>query len=111
LMGNGRIDGHAFIDPALLAALGEPAGTEAALAGLSIGHGLALARRDRHGVVGWCHPGTTIGFRARLCVYPDQGKAFFVAINTDSETADYDRLDALLIRALDVDPSVPIPAG
>lgn len=111
LMGNGRIDGHAFIDPALLAALGEPAGTEAALAGLSIGHGLALARRDRHGVVGWCHPGTTIGFRARLCVYPDQGKAFFVAINTDSETADYDRLDALLIRTLDVDPSVPISAG
>lgn len=111
LMGDGRIDGHTFIDPALMAALGEPAGTEAALAGLSIGHGLALARRDRHGVVGWCHPGTTIGFRARLCVYPDQGKAFFVAINTDSETADYDRLDARLIRALDVQPVAPLSVG
>ena len=49
-----------------------------------------------------CHPGTVVGFRAMLCLYPEQGKAFFVAMNTDSETADYNRFNALLIDALDV---------
>jgi CubicO group peptidase (beta-lactamase class C family) len=102
LMSDGSIDGKRFIDPVLLAALDRPEGTEAALAGLSLGHGLALARRDRHQVVGMCHPGTVVGFRAMLCLYPDQGKAFFLAMNTDSETADYERFNKLLIQALNV---------
>ena len=100
LMGDGRIDGQAFIAPKLLGALGRPAGTEAALAGLRIGHGLALALRDRHQVLGACHPGTYPGFRVMLCLYPDQGKAFFVAFNTDSESADYDGFNRALINAL-----------
>ncbi|HEX5649346.1 MAG TPA: serine hydrolase domain-containing protein [Steroidobacteraceae bacterium] len=100
LMGDGAIDGEPFVAPALTRALGEPLGTEASLAGLSIGHGLALAGRDRHGVYGWCHPGTTIGFVAMFCVYPEHGRAFFVGTNTDSETADYDRLNRLLIASL-----------
>ena len=108
LMNAGTIDGKPFIEASLVQALGPPAGTEAALAGLSIGHGLALAQRDRHGVLGSCHPGTTIGFLAMFCIYPEQGKAFFVAMNTDSETADYDRFNKLLIRALDVQPSAPV---
>ncbi|MDQ3618279.1 MAG: beta-lactamase family protein [Pseudomonadota bacterium] len=111
LMGDGAVDGASFIDRALLANLASPAGTEAALAGLSLGHGLALAQRDRHGVVGVCHSGNTVGFMAMLCLYPAHGKAFFVAMNTDSETADYDRFNALLIRALDIDASAPTPAG
>jgi CubicO group peptidase (beta-lactamase class C family) len=100
LMGNGTVDGEAFVAPELMSALGEPQGTEAALAGLPIGHGLALAGRDRHGAYGWCHPGTTYGFVAMLCVFPDENKAFFVGTNTDSETADYDRLNRLLIDEL-----------
>lgn len=28
-----------------------------------------------------------MGYRAKLCLFPEQQKAFFVAINTDSETA------------------------
>jgi CubicO group peptidase (beta-lactamase class C family) len=102
IMSNGVLDGESFVAPMLLDALDRAQGTGAALAGLSMGHGLALARRDRHGVVGMCHPGTVVGFRAMLCLYPEQGKAFFVAINTDSETADYNRIDALLIDALAV---------
>jgi CubicO group peptidase (beta-lactamase class C family) len=104
LMSDGRVNGREFISPALLGALGQAQGTEAARAGLPMGHGLALAMRDRHGVVGMCHPGTTVGFRAMLCLYPDQGKAFFMATNTDSETADYNRINALLSKALDVAP-------
>jgi CubicO group peptidase (beta-lactamase class C family) len=102
LMSDGMIDGESFIAPTLLSALGRAEGTGPAVAGLPMGHGLALAGRDRHGVVGMCHPGTVVGYRAMMCLYPEQGKAFFVAMNTDSETADYNRFNALLINALDV---------
>jgi CubicO group peptidase (beta-lactamase class C family) len=88
LMGNGRAGGKVLIAPALLAALGGGHGTDAARAGLTVGHGLALATRDRHQVIGNCHPGTTIGFQAMFCLYPQERKAFFVAVNADVETAD-----------------------
>ncbi|MEV4778256.1 serine hydrolase domain-containing protein [Burkholderia sp. LMU1-1-1.1] len=105
LMGDGSIDGRPFIDPRLMAQLGTPSGTEAVRAGLTTGHGHALVGRDRHGQLGYCHPGTTVGFNAMLCVYPEQRKAFFVAMNTDSETADYDRFNKLLIDALRLKPA------
>ena len=107
LMGDGSLGGRPFIDPRLMAQLGTPTGTEAVRAGLTTGHGHALVGRDRHGQLGYCHPGTTVGFNAMLCVYPGQRKAFFVAVNTDSETADYDRLNKLLIDALDLKPAAP----
>lgn len=107
LMGDGGIDGRPFIDPRLMAQLGTPSGTEAVRAGLTTGHGHALVGRDRHGQLGYCHPGTTAGFNAMLCVYPEQRKAFFVAMNTDSETADYDRFNKLLIDALHFQPAAP----
>ncbi|WP_300751252.1 serine hydrolase domain-containing protein, partial [Janthinobacterium sp.] len=97
LMGDGQLQGSSFIAAPLMAALSNPVGTQAALAGLEAGHGLALATRDRHNVLGACHPGTTVGFRAMLCVYPEQKSAFFVAFNTDSETADYERFNRLLM--------------
>lgn len=108
LMSEGRIDGKPFIDSALLRAMGEPTGTEAARAGLKVGYGLGLRRIDRHGAIAKCHSGNTIGFRAQLCIFPDTRQAFFIAINTDSETADYQRFDALLTRALV--PARPAPA-
>jgi CubicO group peptidase (beta-lactamase class C family) len=112
LMGSGEIGGATFIDGRLLRAMGRPSGTEAAAAGLQAGYGLGLSRRDRHGVVGLCHSGNTVGYRAMLCLYPEEQKAFFVSMNADSETADYGRFDALLIRALGVTPAKPAaPAG
>ncbi|MBA3341595.1 MAG: beta-lactamase family protein [Gemmatimonadaceae bacterium] len=108
LMSNGEIDRAAFVDQQLLRAMGRPSKTEAALAGLEAGYGLGLTRRDRHGVIGRCHVGTTVGYRANLCVFPEEQKAFFVSVNTDSETADYERFDALLIRALGVKPADPV---
>lgn len=108
LMGDGSLDGRPFIDPRLMAQLGTPSGTEAVRAGLTTGHGHALVGRDRHGQLGYCHPGTTVGFNAMLCVYPAQRKAFFVAANTDSETADYDRLNKSLIAALKFEPATPV---
>jgi hypothetical protein len=102
LMGDGKLEGTQFIDLALMGALSEPSGTDAAQAGLAAGHGLALAARDRHNVVGACHPGTTVGFRAMLCIYPEQDSAFFVAFNTDAEAADYERFNRLLLRDLEL---------
>lgn len=109
LMSNGEIDGVPFVDHQLLRAMGRPSTTEAATAGLEAGYGLGLGRRDRHGVIGRCHVGTTVGYRANLCLFPEEQKAFFISINADVETAEYERLDALLIRALGVRPVDPAP--
>ncbi len=108
LMSDGQIAGRSFIDATLLRQMGEPVGTEAARAGLRVGYGLGLRRVDRHGVLAKCHGGNTVGFRAMLCLFPDTRQAFFIAFNSDSETADYASVDALLIRSLM--PAVPPPA-
>jgi hypothetical protein len=86
--------------------------TLAAAAGLESGYALGLARRDRHGALGNCHLGNIIGYRAVICVYPEQRKAFFIAHNSDSETARYQRFDELLTHSLEVAaPVVPAAAG
>ena len=109
LMSDGRVNGMTVVDPALLRSMGSAVGTEAARAGLPIGYALGLSIRDRHGVVGRCHAGNTVGYRAMLCLYPDQGKAFFIAMNADSEDANYVRLDSLVIATLQLSPT-PRPA-
>lgn len=109
LMSDGRIGDAPFIDTALLRAMGEPSGTEAAAAGLRVGNGLGLFTRDRHGVVGKCHGGSTVGYRAMFCLFPQQRRAFFVSINADLENAVYGRIDRHLIDALQLPPSVARP--
>ncbi len=104
LMGDGRLAGEPFIAADLMAALSGARGTDAERAGLQGGHGLVLSLRDRHGVIGDCRPGATIGFRAMLCLYPKEGKAFFVAANADVENADYETLNTLLIERLHLQP-------
>jgi CubicO group peptidase (beta-lactamase class C family) len=107
LMGNGEVDGVPFVDPRLLRSMGRPTTTEAVAAGLEAGYGLGLNRRDRHGVLGNCHVGTTVGFRSSLCIFPAEQKAFFIAFNTDSEGANYERFDAALVRELALRPVPP----
>lgn len=109
LMGDGKVAGHVFITPELLAALSGARGTDAARAGLPVGHGLALATRDRNGAIGDCHPGTSVGFQAMFCLYPRERKAFFVAANADVEIADYDKLNKTLLAELQ--PAKPARPG
>lgn len=111
LMGDGMIDGVPFITLDLLRTMGRQTGTAAARAGLPIGYALGLQTRDRHGVVGLCHSGNIVGYRAMLCLYPDQGKAFFISVNADSETASYPALDAILTRALSLPLVTPLPTA
>ncbi len=110
LMSDGRMDGAPFIDESLLGQMAH-ARTPAAAAGLEAGYALGLARRDRHGAVGHCHLGNIIGYRASLCVYPEHRKAFFVAINSDSETARYSRFDELFTHSLRVAAPVAAPVA
>ena len=43
-----------------------------------------------------------------LCVFPDEQKAFTYSVNTDSETADYGRIESLFVRTLGItEPSPP----
>ena len=107
LLSGGALDGQNFIAEELMRARGHPSGTEAANGGLIAGYAFGLGRRDRHGVVGYCHGGNVVGFVAMLCIFPDEGKAFAYSVNTDSETADYGRIDSLLIGALAVSDATP----
>ena len=107
LLSDGAIDGEQFIDDELMRIRGRPVATEAADNGLQAGYALGLGRRDRHNVVGYCHGGNIVGFVAMLCIYPGEHKAFAYSVNTDHETADYGRIDRLLISALGVAAAVP----
>jgi CubicO group peptidase (beta-lactamase class C family) len=100
LLGSGISKNQRIVQAALMNRLGVPKGTFAFESGLEHGHGLALAKRDRHGAVGYCHPGETFGFYANLCLFPEENKAYFFAINTDSESAQYDDFNRTLINQL-----------
>lgn len=80
VLGDGKVNGEGFVRPEHMNMLTEPLGTEAHIAGLNIGHGLAFAKRDRHNVLGMCHPCTTFGFRAYICLFPDENKGFFMRL-------------------------------
>ncbi|WP_278404695.1 serine hydrolase domain-containing protein [Pseudoalteromonas ruthenica] len=112
LLHDGRVNGERLIAVHHMARLATPLHTHAQRAGLNIGHGLAFASRDRHQVLGMCHPGTTFGFRAYICLFPEQKKGFFYAINTDNETSDYERFNKLFINELDINKATPVaPKG
>jgi CubicO group peptidase (beta-lactamase class C family) len=111
LMGDGTLNGTRFIDQSLMNSRGIPTGTRAADQGLIAGYALGLGRRDRHGVISYCHGGNIVGFSAMLCLYPDQGKAFFYSVNTDSETADYSRFQSRLIEALAIEEASEPPTS
>ena len=93
-------DGEGFIRPDLMHARGRPYKTGASRHGLPAGYSLGLAKRDRHGSIGLCHTGSIIGFYAIFCIFPEEQKAFAYSVNTDSESADYSRITALIMAHL-----------
>ncbi len=111
LLSDGVVAGQPFIDESLMQSRAKPLGTEAANAGLVAGYALGLARRDRHGVVGFCHGGNIVGYVAMLCIFPNENKAFAYSVNTDSETAKYGRLDRLFIETLAIAEATPPPTA
>ncbi|MEO1082156.1 MAG: serine hydrolase domain-containing protein [Pseudomonadota bacterium] len=109
LMSDGRVGGVRVVSEKLMRERGRASSTDAARAGLAAGYALGLGRRDRHGVVGYCHGGNIIGFVAMLCVFPEERKAFAYSVNTDSETADYGRLNQRFISELDIQTAKAAP--
>jgi CubicO group peptidase (beta-lactamase class C family) len=112
LMSDGVVGGRTLVAGKLLRGMSIATTTAAARGGLKAGYALGLARRDRHGVVGRCHLGNLGTFRAAICLYPEQQRAFFVAFNSDPEGGRFDRVEALLVDALGVtsSPLQPIEA-
>ena len=106
MMSDGRINGRDFIKKAFLDELGI-ARTDAAKNGLPDGYGLGAYSRDRHGVRGIVHGGHILGFRTMIYLFPEEQKAFFISHNTDSETADYNVFDRILIKHLGIPGRVP----
>jgi len=90
MMSDGKVNGKTFIDRNLLSKVGIQKSTDAYKKGVPYGYALGAYQRDRYGAVGVAKNGNTLGFSAMLYMFPESKKAFFIAYNMDSETADYD---------------------
>lgn len=102
LMSDGQLNGSQFIQTDLLRAMGKPKTTESSRNGLNTGYQYGLSYRDRYEVGGFYHSGNVIGYRATLYLFPEQKKAFFISINTDSESADYQRFNKMFVDHLKI---------
>lgn len=105
MMSDGKLNGKIFIDEIYLSAIGIQKSTDAYKKGVPYGYGLGAYQRDRYGVVGVAKNGNTLGFSAMLYMFPESKKAFFIAYNMDSETADYDLFNAALTNYLNINKS------
>ncbi|MEJ5963778.1 serine hydrolase domain-containing protein [Pedobacter immunditicola] len=100
MMSDGTINGKPFIKSEYLAAVGKQKLTDAYKNGVPFGDALGAYSRDRYGVVGAAKNGTILGFSAMTYMFPDHRRAFFIAHNMDSETANYDLFNATLVKHL-----------
>ena len=100
LMSDGTLNGDVFIRNDLLKSIGIQTATIAYQKGVPYGDALGGYTRDRYGVVGIAKNGNILGFSAMIYFFPSERKAFFIAHNTDSETADYDLFNEVLVRHL-----------
>lgn len=107
LMSDGQINGQTIVRSDLLVQMGHVSGTAAATAGLDSGYALGLVKRDREGRIGFCHQGDTVGYHALLCIYPDDKKAFFLALNSDGDGVNLPRFHKMLIDRLSPDKAKP----
>lgn len=102
IMSDGQLDGQPFVKADLLKEMGQPFTTRAMQHGLQIGYGLGIMKRDRHGVVGLAHSGNIVGYHAMIYAFPESRKAFFISHNMDSESANYERFNEILLRHLNL---------
>jgi len=102
MMSDGTINGKSFIRSEYLAAVGKQKLTDAYKNGVPFGDAFGGYSRDRYGVVGVAKNGTILGFSAMIYMFPNDRKAFFIAHNMDSETANYDLFNAALVKHLNI---------
>lgn len=102
MMSDGTINGETFIKSDFLLLVGNQKQTDAYKKGVPFGDALGAYSRDRYGAVGIAKNGNTLGFSAMIYLFPNDRKAFFIAHNMDSETADYELFNEKLIKHLDL---------
>ncbi len=107
LMSDGKIRSIKFIDEEYLQNIGKQNSTEAFQNGVPYGYALGAYTRDRYGVTGISVIGNILGFAARIYWFPNQKKAFFISHNMDSETADYDIFNSILVKHLNIKAETP----
>lgn len=100
MMSDGIVDGKAFIRSEYLATVGIQKRTDAYKNGVPIGDAMGAYSRDRYGVVGVAKNGNTLGFSAMIYLFPKHKRAFFIGHNMDSETANYDLFNEVLVKHL-----------
>jgi CubicO group peptidase (beta-lactamase class C family) len=100
MMSDGTINGKSFIKIEYLSEVGIQKETDAYNNGVPFGDALGAYSRDRYGVVGIAKNGNTLGFSAMIYLFPMEKKAFFIAHNMDSETANYDLFNEMLVNYL-----------
>jgi CubicO group peptidase (beta-lactamase class C family) len=102
MMSDGIVNGKPFIAIDYLKAVGKQKGTDSYKNGVPHGDALGAYSRDRYGIVGIAKNGNTLGFSAMIYLFPMEKKAFFIAYNTDSETANYDLFNPILVNHLNL---------
>lgn len=100
MMSDGKIENEPFIESNYLKAVGKQLRTDAYKNGVPFGDALGAYSRDRYGVVGIAKNGNTLGFTSMIYMFPEYRKAFFIAFNMDSETANYDLFNEILVKYL-----------
>lgn len=102
LLSDGSLQQLPFIREDLLRSMGSPAASEALEQGLEIGYSGGLMKRDFNKVVGYAHSGNTIGYHAMIYLFPSEKKGFFISHNMDSETANYEVFNKILLQSLNL---------
>ena len=100
MMSDGTINGETFIRSEYLKSVGNQKLTDAYKNGVPFGDALGAYSRDRYSVVGIAKNGNILGFTAMTYMFPNEKKAFFIAHNMDSETANYDLFNEALVKHL-----------
>lgn len=99
-MNGGKINDNQWIDKKYVQQFGQPKGTNSVKNGLNNGYSNGMYMRDRYGVKGLYGLGSIIGFRGVTYIFKEQKKAFFIAYNMDSEVANYERFNQLMVDSL-----------
>lgn len=108
MMSDGTINNVPFVSPFYLEKLGTPKTTIAVENGLDNGYSFGVQKKDSYGRISLSHSGNIIGYKAYYYIFPVEKKAFFISYNMDHESADYNKINKIIINYLngpDIKPS------
>lgn len=108
MMGDGSIKKKPFIDSIYMRNFGTPKNTIASENRLKNGYSFGVQKKDWYNRITLSHSGNIIGYKAYYYIFPTEKKAFFISYNIDHESADYSKINRLILDNLEmpiIDPS------